>query len=128
VNREQIIQNTMLFDSFLGADAAQREFHRSVIKNGKKFVAFVAHSRIFFIPGHYAIVPTPQLRALVQKQTISGHVVDRRLSALCGAPLSRGEPLYDQVDGEYVSYCALSNDKPSAHHQDRIYWMLRPPN
>ena len=125
MDRAQIARNALLFDSFLRGHAAQREFHRSVVKNGKKFVALIELGRILFIPGHYAVVPLDQLRFLHQKQTVPAAEVDRILGRLCGAPVSPGEPLYQAIDAYHVEYCALSGDRPSAHHQSRTYWLMR---
>ena len=126
MKRTHLSQNALLFDSFLSGDAAQREFHRSVVKNGKKFLALIEADRILFIPGHYAVARRDQLQDLQQKQTVAAAEVNQLLADLCGSPLHPGEPLYDEVDASYVRYCAMSGDTPSAHHQSRTYWLMRP--
>jgi len=123
--RQEVAKNALIFDSFLNGDAAQRNFHRSVVKNGKKFLALIEADRIIFIPGHYAVASPRQLQSLHQKQTVPVSEVARELGIFCGRPLQAAEPLYREVDAHYLSYCALSGDAPSAHHQMRTYWLLR---
>lgn len=114
IDREQIVRKAQLFHSFLSGDAAQREFHRSVIKNGKKFLALIERERVLFILGHYALAPLAQLQQLHQKQTISAAEVQTKLNALCGISLAPGEPLYERVDALYANYCAQATETPSA--------------
>lgn len=126
MEREQVVDKIALFHSHLDGAAGQREFHRSVIKNGKKFVAFIADDEIRLIPGHYAVAPITQIANTEQKQTVAAATVEHRLNALCGSALHQDAPLYDIVDDAYVAYCAQSSDVPSAHRQARTYWLVRP--
>ncbi len=124
MKRIDITQRALLFDGYRSGTAPQREFHRSVIKNGKKFVAHLAPDQIRFIPGHYAAAPLSQLRSLLQRQTVTSY--DSELNRLLGSPLKPDEPLYAEIDRAYENYCALSLDSPSKHWQPRTYWLCQP--
>jgi len=125
MDRASIICNAELFDTFASGDAAQRSFHKSVTKNGKKFLVVVRSSTFLFVPGHYAIVPSNQLAQLQQKQTVPSSEVENCLDSLFGKAFAPGEPLYDALDAAYLAYCTASCTAPSQHHQARTYWLAR---
>lgn len=126
MNRPEVISKIRLYDSYINGSHEQREFHRSTIKNGKKFLALIDDDDIRFIPGHYAVAPLAQIAMAEQRQTVAAATVGNALNALCGSALHRDVPLYDLVDDAYVAYCARSSDTPSIHRQARTYWLLRP--
>ena len=124
--RDHVVQNVRKFSSLQNGDLAQKNFHRSVLKNGKKFVALIESKCIRYAPAHYAIAPDSQLENLVQKQTISQAKVSADLSDISGSSIEPGSPLYDLIDGNYVNACEATGDVPSQHHQGRTYWLVRP--
>jgi hypothetical protein len=123
--RSEVVDNVLRFDQLSKGDASQREFRRSVIKNGKKFVALLDDEKIKFLPGHYAVASISQIDNLEQKQTVSAGQVERSLNEICGSAIEPANPIYTCIDEAYVSYCGESRATPSAHHQVRIYWLLR---
>jgi hypothetical protein len=125
VDRNDIADRAEALESFVTGTAVQQEFRRSLIKNGKKFVAVVAQDHILFIPGHYTVAPVEQLRNLDQRQTISATSIQKCLDDLLGQAVRPGEPLYDQIDAYFVDSCGLSGDIPSTHRQPRTYWLCR---
>lgn len=125
MERREIIAKIRVYDGYLDGSLEQKEFHRSTIKNGKKFLALIDDDDIQFIPGHYAVTSLSQIERAEQKQTVPAATVEKSLNAVCGSALKQDMPLYDLIDEAYVEYCARSSDRPSLHHQLRTYWLLR---
>ena len=126
MERSDIVAKVRIYDRYIKGSSEQKEFHRSTIKNGKRFLVLIEDDDVLFIPGHYAIAPLAQIERAEQRQTVPATTVDISLYALCGSALHQGMPLYELIDEAYVTYCARSSDRPSAHHQARSYWLLRP--
>ena len=122
--RAEVASAGIRFDALRSGGVAARAFHRSVLRNGKKFVVILARDALRFIPGHYAL-RGEQVDSLEQRQTIPPVQIQKVLDGAFGPALCPGEPLYAEIDAAYLAYCLDSGATASAHHQDRVYWLVR---
>jgi 5-methylcytosine-specific restriction protein A len=120
----QVRDNVLAMVGFGQGTAAEVEFHRGRIKNGKNFVALKSRENYVFAPSKFTGYANNGLDHMDKLDDRDGGVTNRRLSELIGEPISPGSPGYLEVDREYEAYCSAHQIRPSRHKRARRYWVI----
>ena len=120
----QVRGNVLRMAGFATGTAAEIEFHRGRIKNGKNFVAVKSNDGYLFSPSKFSGYANNDLTHMDKLDQRDGGVTNRRISELAGDPLVAGDSRYAEIDREYEGYCSAHGIVPSRHRRARRYWVI----
>jgi 5-methylcytosine-specific restriction protein A len=104
----------------------ERKFHDARIKNGKLFAAVQVRHSFRYAPSKFAGYVNNDLSHAKNLSDRDGRKTNVALSSLIGDALEAGDQGYDAIDQDFLDYCKRKGIRPSQHHRQRRYWVLRP--
>ncbi|WP_090211326.1 HNH endonuclease [Litoreibacter janthinus] len=124
---EQVVDNIeTLFRYGESNNQDERKFHDTRIKNGKLFAAVQVRRSFRYAPSKFAGYVNNDISHGDNLSDRDGRKTNVALSSLIGDALEAGDQGYDAVDRGFLNYCNRKGIRPSQHHRQRRYWVLRP--
>lgn len=126
-NVEQVVDNIeTLYRYGESNNQDERKFHDARIKNGKLFAAVQDRGSFRFAPSKFSGYVNNDISHEKNLSDRDGRKTNQALSSLIGKALEVGDEGYDDIDQDFLGYCNRKDIKPSRHHRERRYWVLRP--
>lgn len=124
---EQVVENIetlYLYGESINPD--ERNFHDARIKNGKLFAVIQDHRNFRYAPSKFAGYVNNDIRHADNLGDRDGRKTNLTLTSLIGEALEAGDDDYDTIDQGFIEYCNRKGIRPSQHHRQRRYWVVRP--
>lgn len=125
-NVEQVVENIeTLFRYGESNDQVERKFHDARIKNGKLFAVVEDRGSFRYAPSKFAGYVHNDISHQNSLGDRDGRKTNQALSRLIGKALDADDQGYDEIDQNFIDYCGRKGIRPSQHHRQRRYWVLR---
>jgi 5-methylcytosine-specific restriction protein A len=122
---DEILVNVSTLHRYASGSAAEREFHRRTIKNGKVFVALAGPDGYLFAPSRFAGYRSNNLDHKDDLDNRDGRTTYKCMDKLLGPVRGQGDVGYAEIHRAYYSYCSSFGIVPSADMDiKRRYWVL----
>lgn len=119
----ELQQNILRLEQYSRGRSEERKFHRSLIKNGKLFVALPTSDGYLFAPSRFVGYSNNNLSAHKRARG-DGRITNLIVNGLLGPALDHQDSGYNSIDRAFGSYCSSFDISPSRHHRPRRYWQI----